>query len=99
MGKRPNYSQEFKERAVRLSLEPGKTVEETAAELGISSSSIVNWRQRQGVSKGRTVDRELRAEIEALRSQLKLSEKEKKALTMEVDILKKAAAFFARNQA
>ena len=99
MAKRPRYPKEFKERAVRLSLEAGKNVEEVAADLGISSSSLVNWRQQLGASKGRTADRELRAENDGLRGQLKLAEKEKRALTMENEILKKAAAFFARNQA
>ena len=96
---RPRYPKEFQERAVRLSMEAGKTVEEVASELGISTSSLINWRQQMGVSRGRTGEHKLRSELDALRSQLKLAEKEKKALTMEVEILKKAAAFFARNQA
>src|SRR5690349_15752571 len=96
---RPRYPAEFKERAVRLSLESGKTVEEVAAELGVSASSLINWRQKQGASRGRTGESKLRSELDTLRSQLKMAEKEKKALAMEVEILKKAAAFFARNQA
>ena len=96
---RPRYPDEFKERAVRLSLESGKTVDEVAAELGISVSSLTNWRQKQGAARGRTGEPKLRSELDALRSQLRLAEKEKKALAMEVEILKKAAAFFARNQA
>ena len=96
---RPRYPQEFKERAVRLSQEAGKTVEQVASDLGISTSSLIGWRQEMGVSRGRTGEHKLRSELDTLRSQLKLAEKEKKALSMENEILKKAAAFFARNQA
>jgi transposase len=96
---RPRYPKEFQERAVRLSQEAGKTVEEVASELGISASSLINWRQKLGVSRGRTGEHKLRSDIDSLQAQLKLAEKEKKALAMEVEILKKAAAFFARNQA
>ena len=85
---RPRYPQEFQERAVRLSMEAGKTVEEVASELGISTSSLIGWRQKMGVSRGRTGEHKMRSELDPLRSQLKLAEKEKKALTMENEILK-----------
>lgn len=101
MAKRPEYTKEFKERAVRMSLDASRTVGQVAQELGIGESSLINWRRKFGASTGRTAGavREIRDENESLRAQLKLAEKEKRALAMEVEILKKAAAFFARNQA
>ena len=98
---RPTYTREFKEQAVRLSMADGKTIDDVAAELGVSASSIGNWRKAQGVSESRVSEelRAARAEVEQLRRQLKMADKEKKAMAMENEVLKKAAAFFARNQA
>ena len=97
MKNRPTYTQEFKEQAVRLE---GKTIESAAAELGVSPSSIGIWRKDQGVSEGRSSEdlRALRAELEQARRQLKMAEKEKKAMALENEVLKKAAAFFAKHQ-
>ncbi len=101
MAKRPDYPQEFRERAVRMTMDGSRTVGQVALELGIAESSLVNWRKKLGASIGRTAGavRDVRDENESLRAQLKLAEKEKRALAMENEILKKAAAFFARNQA
>jgi hypothetical protein len=54
-----------------------------------------------GASIPRTLaaTRELASDNERLKAELKLAEKEKRAMAMELEILKKAAAFFARNQA
>lgn len=101
MSKRHVYTNEFKERAVRLSLDPSMTVGEVASQLEIAPSSIVKWRQKMGVSVGRAGEgaRTLREENDKLRAELKQAEKDKRALAMEVEILKKAAAFFAKNLA
>lgn len=100
MNKKPKYTNEFRERAVRLSLDDDTTVEQVAEELGISKSSLSRWREKMGVSAIRGEGkRPPRQEIEELQRQLKQAEKEKRALAMEVEILKKAAAFFARHQA
>ena len=40
MGRKPTYSQEFKDGAVRLSLEEGKTVRDVAKELKISEITV-----------------------------------------------------------
>lgn len=99
MGKKPTYSQEFKDGAVRLSLEEGKTVREIAKDLGISEVTLAKWRSAAGVSPSRGDAQELREakrEIEELKRQNKALEKEKRVVEMEREILKKAAAFFAR---
>ena len=101
MAKKPTYTKEFREQAVRLSEEGSMTVAEVAKELGISTASLTKWRRQMGVGESRKVNsealRQAREENEQLRRQLKTLEKEKRATELERDVLKKAAAFFARN--
>jgi transposase len=101
VAKRPTYTKEFKERAVLLTTAEGANIEQVARELEVSQSSLVRWRDEMGVCQSRSgrPARATRDEIDDLRRQLKQVEKEKRALAMENTILKKAAAFFARNQA
>jgi len=44
-GTRRKYSEEFKRKAVELSYNSGKTVEDVAHELGISRSILNRWRR------------------------------------------------------
>jgi transposase len=95
MGKqRKQYTEEFKRDAVRMMRGRGtRTVTEVADDLGVASNLLHRWAskiERDAVSKrnadGETVDQEvrrLRKEVEQLR--------------MEKAILKKAAAFFAKD--
>lgn len=97
------YTEEFKKRAVELSQEAGKSVKEVASDLGVSTASLCNWRHKSGVSTPRSGAeaeslRQLRLELEQARRENRQLEKEKKLAEMERDILKKAAAFFARDQ-
>ena len=80
---------------MRLVLDEGKTVAAAARDLGLTESSLRNWvgQARADQTKGRTgLTTEERAELSTLR-------KDNRELRMERDILKKAAAFFAKNQA
>ena len=97
--KRPVYTAEFKARAVQLSAE--RNVHEVAKELEVSASSIIRWRGELGVSPTRgTSDslsaREMKNQLDKLKRENDLLKKEKKIAEMERDILKKATAFFAR---
>lgn len=94
--KREQFSKEFKLEAVRL-LELGqKPATQLALELGISRNQLYKWQaQLNKVGKdqvfqgpGRKPEEE-RSENERLRAELK-------RVTEERDILKKAAAYFAR---
>lgn len=96
------YPDEFKERAVRLSQEDGKSVKELAAELGIAPGTLCNWRRAAGVStprKGPEAQeiRELKRKLEQVQRENKQLEKEKRLAEVERDILKKATALFARD--
>ena len=92
---RRQFSEEFRVGAVRLVLDEGKTVGAVSRELDLTPSSLAKWVQqaRADRSQGKTgLTTEERAELAMLR-------KDNRELRMERDILKKAAAFFARHQA
>jgi transposase len=91
---RRRYTREFKESAVRLVRQQGYSVPEAAKSLGVDASSIRGWLKRFGqdvVESAAGGDGALRAENRRLR-------KENAQLRMEREILKKAAAFFAKEQ-
>ncbi len=97
--KRPRYNLEFREDAVRLSTM--RNVSEVAKELEISESSLIRWRGQMGESPVRQTraslsPREMEQRLEQLERENEMLRKEKKLAEMEREILKKATAFFAR---
>ena len=89
---RRQFSDEFKEGAVRLVLDEGKSVGAVARELDLTASALGAWVQqaRAERTKGKSgLMKEEREELVRLR-------KENRILAEERDILKKAAALFAR---
>ena len=92
--KRPNYTKEFKQDAIKLVTEQGYSCPEVGRRLGIPTSNVSRWvrihrQDQQDLSDGGVTRRELEAENRRLK-------KENKRLEMEREILKKAAAFFAK---
>lgn len=89
---RRRFTDEFKQQAVRLVLDEGKSVGAVARELDLVASALGSWvKQAQADrTKGRTgVTTAEREELARLR-------KENRILREEREILKKAAAFFAK---
>ncbi len=86
------YSPEFKDEAVRQVTEKGHSVQEVAARLGVSSHSLYKWVKAVTPSKDEKRADEL---LEAKKENLKLRS-ELRRVQEERDILKKAAAYFAR---
>ena len=89
---RRSFTDEFKAGAVRLVLEEGKTVAQVARDLDLTASALGGWVQqaRADRSKGKT------GLTTAEREELAHLRKENRSLRMERDFLKKAAAFFAK---
>lgn len=93
---RRSFTDEFKAGAVRLVLTEGKTVGQVARDLDLTPSALGDWVERARAARGQgrpgTLTPEERQELTRLR-------KENRELRMERDILKKAAAFFAKESA
>jgi transposase len=87
------FSKEFKAEAVRLVLEEEMTQAEVAADLGVSDTSIGRWVAQARVDAGKGPDGALTTDE---KSELRELRRRVRRLEMEKEILKKAAAFFAK---
>ena len=86
------FTEEFKASAVRLVLDQGKSIAGAARDLDLSETALGEWvrRARANRTQGRT------GLTTAEREELARLRKENRILQEERDILKKAAAFFAK---
>ena len=90
---RRRYSREFKLSAVKLVNEQGYSTAEAARSLGIDAGNVRDWvKQFAGAPEAAPT------EHGALKAELRRLRQENARLLMERDILKKAAAFFAKEQ-
>ena len=83
---------EFRQRAVELARMREKPVAQIAEELGISDSCLRNWIRQADLDEGRRSDGLTTAE----REELVELRRELKVARLENEILKRAAAYFAR---
>jgi len=90
---RRSFSAEFKASAVRLVLEEGKFVAAAARDLDLTESSLRNWVEQARADRGSGKPGALTT---AEREELSRLRKENRILQEEREILKKAAAFFAK---
>jgi transposase len=89
---RRTFTREFKEAAVKLVHEQGYSPAEAAKSLGIDPTTLKYWLKKFPAATGTaTPEGSLRTEVRRLRE-------ENKRLLMEREILKKATAFFAKQQ-
>ena len=91
--KRRSFSPEFKAETVKLVLEAGRSMSEVARELGLNLSSVSEWVQQAKADAGTGPPGALTSEEKEELSELR---RRVKRLEMEKEILKKAAAFFAK---
>lgn len=87
------YPQSFRGDAVALVRTGGKSIAEVAVDLGVSNESLRKWVQQAKVDAGEGPPGALTTEE---REELRRLRRENKTLQMEREILRKAAAFFAR---
>lgn len=90
---RRKYTREFKLSAVQLVNGQGYSIVDAAKSLGVDSNCVRGWVARFSTEPGIAPSGE-----GALAAELRQLRKENARLLMERDILKKAAAFFAREQ-
>lgn len=94
MATRRRFTQEYKDQAVSLHLDSGRSIAEVARSIGVHEMTLGKWVKIERDS-GRVLDKELseteRAELERLR-------KDNAVLRMERDFAKKVAAWFAKEQ-
>jgi transposase len=88
---RPAYPDEFRREAVQM-LRAGRTPRELAESLGVSEQTLRNWRRQDQVDR-RERDDGLTGDE---RDELRRLRRENARLKQERDLLKRAAAFFAR---
>ncbi len=84
------YPEEFKIEAVRQVTERGHSVAQVASRLGITTHSLYTWLKQFGPEAP-----EHQAKTDA-QAEIRRLQKELKRVTEERDILKKAAAYFAK---
>ncbi len=91
--KRRSFTKEFKADAVKLVKAGGRSVGQVAKDLDLTETTLRSWVQQAAVDAGSGPEGALstteKAELAKLRQ-------ENRVLRMERDLLKKAAAFFAK---
>ena len=88
---RKKYDEEFKRRAVRMSFSSERPVTAVAERLGVTSNMIYRWRKKYTPDGEKTQLAQQQDELSNLRKRIAELEEENY-------ILKKASAFFAKNQ-
>ena len=91
------YSESFRKEAVRLADQPDRTAADVARELGIHPGQIYNWRtQFNKLSKGQFTVADGTNYSVAEKAEIRKLKKEIAKLKEERDFLKKATAYFAK---
>jgi transposase len=91
--KRRHFTREFKAEAVRLCKAGDRSVGKVAEDLDLTETALRSWVKQAKVDEG---DGPPEALTTAEREELSRLRKQVKRLEMEREILKKAAAFFAK---
>jgi len=89
------YTKEFRQEAVKLVLEQKLSWAKAAGQLSLPTSTLANWVKAYNAGKLRDIGKTYRPLTE-IEMELARMKKENVELRMERDILKKAAAYFAR---
>jgi transposase len=96
MSKQVKYAKEFKVEAVRLLKKRDKPISELAMELGIKRTLLYRWKDQLEIKGDKAFSGSGRPKHNE-KSELSCLKEELKAVKEERDILKKAAAYFAKD--
>ena len=94
--KRRRFTGAFKQEAVRLCLRHDRSIGQVARELDLTESAVRNWVKQYEVDHGSKPSGALTTEE---KTELRTLRREVRVLREEREILKKAAAFFAKENA
>ncbi len=89
------YTREFRQEAVRLVIEEGMACREAALQLSLAPSTLTYWVKAYKAGKLGEIGKAQKP-LTDLEMELARTKKELAEVKMERDILKKAAAYFAR---
>ena len=93
MGKYRKFTPEYRDEAVKLVLETSRPIAQVARELGINEGTLGNWVNKYRGEHPASEELDI-----SERARLRELEREVRDLRMEREFLKKAAAFFAKEQ-
>ena len=93
MGKYRKFTPEYRDEAVKMVLESSRPIAAVARDLGINEGTLGHWVGRYREEHPASEDLGI-----SERARLKELEKENRELRLEREFLKKAAAFFAKEQ-
>lgn len=93
-GKYKKYTPEFREEAAKMVVNSSRPIADVAREIGVSETTLGNWARAF-----REAHAEAEPELElSERAKLRELERRNRELEMENAFLKKAAAYFAKEQ-
>jgi transposase len=92
------YDKTFQAEAVRLALSSGKSIAQTARELGIKGPTLYQWLEKAKKQTDIKNDSDPKLNNSQLVEELNRLRKENVRLKEEREILKKAAVFFAKEE-
>jgi len=93
--KNKHYTTEFKVKAVEMLRESGRTQNQVSKELGLNDSTLSKWRQQYDAGAFQSTQPKVKVQSSSDKEIARLTA-ELRRKTMEVEILKKATAFFAK---
>jgi transposase len=93
MGKYRKFTAEYRDEAVKMVIEASRPIAEVARDLGLNESTLGNWVGKYRAEHPASEDLNI-----SERARLKELERENRELRLEREFLKKAAAFFAKEQ-
>jgi transposase len=94
MGRPSKYPEKFRRDALELVRSSGRSIADVARSLGISDGTLSNWVRAERNASERAADPDALTESE--RDELRRLRKENIELRTDTEILRRAAAYFAR---